>query len=137
MARRTWRARSRPCASSARRGSRSTPGWSSSSETALPRGTGVGVFVAGGYAYVTALGAGLFVYDVSQPATPVKVAELTPNSDVWYRAWVKDQTLYVSSNREGLLLFNVTDPKAPVRIGALPVPAVQAWGLVGERNGST
>ena len=99
------------------------------SETALPHGSAVDVFVSGGYAYVTALGDGLFIYDVHKPEAPVKVAELTPNNDVWYRAWVKGQTLYVSSNNQGLLIYDVSNPSAPKIVDALPDPPVEAWGL--------
>ncbi|PTL80533.1 LVIVD repeat-containing protein [Vitiosangium sp. GDMCC 1.1324] len=99
------------------------------SETALPRGVPQDVFVSGGYAYVTALADGLFVYDVSNPAAPKKVAEITPTSDTWYRSWVKGQTLYVSSAKEGLIIYDVSNPAAPKRVGALPSPSVQGWGL--------
>lgn len=99
------------------------------SETALPRGTATDVFVTGGYAYVTALADGLFIYDVSNPATPRKVAEVAPTGDVLYRSWVKGQTLYVSSYREGVLVYDVSNPAAPKRVTAIPESSVQGWGL--------
>ena len=99
-------------------------------ETALPRGVAVDVFVAGGYAYVTALSDGLFIYDVRDPAVaPRKVAEVAPRNDVWHHAWVRDQTLYVSSNNEGILVYDVSKPEAPRRLRALPIPGVEVWGL--------
>ena len=106
------------------------------SETALPRGMAADVFVAGGYAYVTALSDGLFIYDVSKPGQPpVKVAELSPTNDVWYRAWVVGTTLYVSSNAEGVILYNVSNPKAPTRINSVPrTNPVQGWGLYVDQN---
>lgn len=99
------------------------------SETALPRGSASDVFVAGGYAYVTALSDGLFVYDVSDRAAPKKVAEVAPTGDVLYRSWVKGQTLYVSSYRSGVLIYDVSNPAAPKRLSSVPTTAVQGWGL--------
>ncbi|HYO59145.1 hypothetical protein [Archangium sp.] len=105
------------------------------SETALPRGVAMDVFVAGGYAYVTALSDGLFIYDVKDPLQkPRKVAEITPTRDTWYRSWVKGQTLYISSNNEGLLIYDVSKPEAPKRLGALPDPSVQGWGLFVDQD---
>jgi hypothetical protein len=104
-------------------------------ETALPRGVPMDVFVAGGYAYVTALSEGLFIYDVRVPGQqPRKVAEITPTRDTWYRSWVKGQTLYISSNNEGLLIYDVSKPEAPKRLDALPDPAVQGWGLFVDQD---
>jgi hypothetical protein len=104
------------------------------SETPLPHGTPADVFVSGGYAYVTALTDGLFVYDVHKPEAPVKVAELTPSNDTWYRAWVQGQTLYVSSVNQGVLVYDVSNPSAPKRVTSTPSPAVQAWGLYVDQN---
>ncbi|WP_375766682.1 hypothetical protein NR798_34060 [Archangium gephyra] len=101
------------------------------SETALPRGTAMDVFVSGGYAYVTALTDGLFIYDVKDPAKPTKVAEITPKNDSWFRSWVKGSTLYISSNVEGLLVYDVSTPSAPKRLASLPASDtdIQGWGL--------
>ncbi|MCY1076212.1 LVIVD repeat-containing protein [Archangium lansingense] len=106
------------------------------SETALPRGSPMDVFVADGYAYVTALTGGLFVYDVREPGKPTKVAEITPTNDTWYRSWVRGQTLYISSKTEGLLVYDVSTPAAPRRLKALPESAtdLQGWGLVADQN---
>ncbi|HEX5744951.1 MAG TPA: hypothetical protein VFZ09_01835 [Archangium sp.] len=101
------------------------------SEMALPRGMAMDVFVSGGYAYVTALSEGLFIYDVKNPAAPRKVAELTPTSDTWYRSWVKGTTLYVTSQTEGLLVYDVTTPEAPRWLTSLPggSSVLAGWGL--------
>ncbi|WP_434388407.1 LVIVD repeat-containing protein [Melittangium boletus] len=105
------------------------------SETPLPRGMASDVFVAGGFAYVTALSDGLFIYDVSKPEHPEKLAELSPSNDVWYRAWVRGQTLYVSSSKEGVILYDVRNPKAPTRITDTSWrQAVQGWGLVVDQD---
>lgn len=104
------------------------------SETALPRGLPADVFVADGFAYVTALSSGLFIYNVKDPAHPVKVAEISPTSDIWYRARVKGTVLYISSYNEGLLIYDVTRPEAPKRLTALPKPSVQGWGLILDQD---
>lgn len=106
------------------------------SETALPRGTPMDVFVSGGYAYVTVLSDGLVIYDVRDPATPTKVAEIKPTNDTWFRSWVKGQTLYISSNTEGLLVYDVSNPAAPKRLKALPGSgtALQGWGLFVDQD---
>ncbi|ATB37274.1 hypothetical protein CYFUS_002695 [Cystobacter fuscus] len=100
-------------------------------EVPLPRGAVASdVFVSGGYAYVTAHADGLFVFDVSNPSAPQKVAEVTPTKDVWRRAWVKGQTLYIASAAQGLLVYDVSNPALPKRLSALPADApVEAWGL--------
>lgn len=106
------------------------------SETVLPRGLPMDVFVSGGFAYVTALSDGLFIYDVSKPEAPTKVAEITPTADTWYRSWVKGQTLYITSKTEGLLVYDVTTPSAPKRLMALPGSdsALEGWGLFVEQD---
>ncbi|MET0403949.1 MAG: hypothetical protein ABW123_16175 [Cystobacter sp.] len=108
-------------------------------EAPLPRGSAMDVFVAGGYAYVTAMEAGLFVFDVHDRTAPVKVAEVTPANDVWHRVWVKGQTLYISSIREGLLVYDISNPQVPKRRAALPAPTaaeptLEAWGLYEDQN---
>jgi hypothetical protein len=106
-------------------------------EAPLPRGTAADVFVAGGYAYVTAYSDGLFIFDVRDPRAPQKVAEVTPPNDVWYRAWVKGQTLYISSYAEGLLVYDVSNPALPKRLAALPAPpetSIEAWGLYEDQD---
>jgi hypothetical protein len=85
------------------------------------------------------MSAGLFVFDVHERSKPVKVAEVSPANDVWYRVWVKGQTLYISSYREGLLVYDVSDPKLPKRRAALPAPTsaeptLEAWGLYEDQN---
>lgn len=106
------------------------------SETALPRGMAMDVFVSGGYAYVTALSDGLFIYDVSNPKAPTKVAELSPTADTWYRSWVKGQTLYISSQREGLLVYDVSKPEEPRRLMSWPGDGtvLEGWGLFAEQD---
>ena len=102
-------------------------------EALLPnKAVGMNVFVANKYAYVTALGSGLFVYHVGDPAVgaPVKKAEVIPiRGDSWHQAWVMGSTLYVASSLEGLIIFDVSNPEVPKRVRTLPIPAVEVWGL--------
>jgi hypothetical protein len=102
------------------------------SEVALPRGSPVDVFVAGGYAYVAAEEDGLFVYKLNGTAVPEKVAEVSAQGDLWHQVWVKGQTLYVASGGQGLLVYDVSRPQAPKWLKALPSSAVEVWGLFGE-----
>jgi hypothetical protein len=88
---------------------------------ALPRG--VDVFVAGGYAYVSALAEGLFIYKVSDPAAPQLVARLKPpeaEGDFWHQVWVQGQTMYIASTKRGVIIYNVENPEAPVAVKSFP-----------------
>jgi hypothetical protein len=88
---------------------------------ALPRG--VDVFVAGGYAYIAALAEGLFVYKISDPASPQLVARLKPpetDADAWHQVWVNGQTMYIASTKRGVIAYNVENPEGPVAIKSFP-----------------
>jgi hypothetical protein len=90
-------------------------------EKPLPRG--VDLFVAGGYAYIAALGEGLFIYKISDPAAPRLVARLKPpeaDEDSWHQVWVNGQTLYVASTRRGVIVYNVENPEGPVAVKSFP-----------------
>jgi hypothetical protein len=90
-------------------------------QAAVTAGVPVDVHVSGGFAYVSALEGGLFIYDVSNPAAPVKKASLTPEKNVaWYQTWRKDTTLYIAST-QGVLLYDVSDATAPRYLKTLPV----------------
>ncbi|HEX8818926.1 MAG TPA: hypothetical protein VF794_03300 [Archangium sp.] len=103
-------------------------------EAALPdKAIATDVFVANGYAYVTALSSGIYIFDVRDPTKPLGTPVLlSSKGDNWNQAWVKDQTLFVASSREGILLYDVSNPAAPKRLKALPTPAVDVWGLYVE-----
>ncbi len=108
------------------------------SETALPRsedispgnGSAVDVFVAGGYAYVSALEEGLYIYDVSNPAAPRRALQLKPSKgDAWHQAVVRDQTLYIASTKRGVLLYDVSKPEEPLSLKSFPAEAVEVRAL--------
>ncbi|MBU8895019.1 hypothetical protein KRR26_05360 [Corallococcus sp. M34] len=83
------------------------------SETPLPRGAPSSVFVSGNYAYVTAREEGLFVYNVSDPAHPVQVAEQKISGETWNDAVATGTTLYVGTNGKGIRICDVADPTQP------------------------
>ncbi|MBN1208458.1 MAG: hypothetical protein JXB05_26595 [Myxococcaceae bacterium] len=110
------------------------------SETALPRsdpqevaptnGVPVDVFVAGGYAYISALEEGLYIYDISNPAAPRRALQLKPSEgDAWHQAVVRDQTLYLASTKRGVLLYDVSNPEAPLSLKSFPAEAVDVRAL--------
>jgi hypothetical protein len=103
------------------------------SELALSDGAvAMDLFVANGYAYVTALANGLFVFDVKDPAAPKQVFAVSSKGDVWRQVWVKDQTLFIASESEGILVYDVSNPAvAPKRLKALPGSGsvISVWGL--------
>jgi hypothetical protein len=90
------------------------------SEVALPRGMASDVFVTGGYAYVAAREAGVYIYDVSNPAAPRKVSELVPQDDSWHEVWVKGTTMYIATTKKGVLLYDVTKPSEPLALKSFP-----------------
>ncbi|HEX8433936.1 hypothetical protein [Archangium sp.] len=107
------------------------------SELALPLGVvPMNLFIANGHAYVTALGDGLFVFDVRDPAAPKQLVAVPSRGDIWRQVWVKDQTLYIASEAEGLLLYDVSTPASPKRLTSLPGAgfAVSVWGLYLEQD---
>jgi hypothetical protein len=105
------------------------------SEIALPSGMAEDLHVANVYAYVTARSDGLFVFDVRNPAAPRLATKVTPKDDVWNQAWVRGQTLFVSSRREGIIYFDVSKPdETPTRLGAMPSGGAEVWGMFGEQD---
>jgi hypothetical protein len=102
-------------------------------QVAVPNGVPVDVHVAGGVAYVSALEGGLAIYDVSNPAQPVRKATLTPEKDVsWFQTWSKETTLYIATTK-GVVLYDVADPAAPRYVKTLPLQ-VEARALAVEGN---
>lgn len=104
------------------------------SEIALPQGSAADVFVAGGYAYVMAREEGLFIYDVSNPLAPRKVAQQKPENDSWNQGWVRDQTLYIASSKKGVLLLDVSNPSEPRALKSFPAEAVAVRALSFDGN---
>lgn len=118
-----------------RDGEDESAGLSLVSETQVNVGTPADVFVAGGYAYVSAFTGGLTIFDVHDPAHPQQVAQFAGLNDYWNDAWVKDGVLYVASANEGLVLYDVSDPQNPIRLGSTPAdkPNVHTVFIDGTR----
>ena len=92
-----------------------TPGWA------------VGVAVAGSYAYVADIGAGLRVIDVSDPAAPFEVGSYdTPGYA--YGVAVAGSYAYVADWTGGLRVIDVSTPSAPVEVGSYLTPGY-AYGV--------
>ncbi|WP_375742620.1 hypothetical protein NR800_27170 [Corallococcus interemptor] len=101
------------------------------SETAVPVGDPVDVYVTKGHAYVVSLPrgkeepGGLSVIDVSDPAHPVLVTRLSlPNDNYWNGVWAKGDALYVASGDSGVIVYDITNPADPRYVRALPGGAI-------------
>jgi hypothetical protein len=104
------------------------------SETALPRGSARDVFVAAGYAYVAAHEEGLYIYDISNPQLPTKVAERKPvEGEAWKQVVVRNQTLYIASSTRGVIVYELSDPKSPNSAKVFP-GGVNVSGLAFDGN---
>jgi hypothetical protein len=85
------------------------------------RGQGVGIQVVDKYAYLVAQEAGLMIFDVSNPANPIRLSEFEIQGQTiacrvaGNRAYLTSDTITNSS----LTVLDVTDPKNPVQIGGL------------------
>ncbi|QAT89080.1 putative lipoprotein [Corallococcus coralloides] len=97
------------------------------SETAIPVGDPVDVYVTKGHAYVVSLPrgkeepGGLSVINVSDPAHPVLVTRVTlPNDNYWNGVWAKGDALYVASGDSGVIVYDITNPADPRYVRALP-----------------
>ncbi|WP_338867525.1 hypothetical protein [Myxococcus stipitatus] len=103
-------------------------------EVAMPRGSGVELAVAGGYAYVPTGKEGLFVFDVRNPAEAKKVGEFKPSDDVYTDVAVHGSLLYVASQKNGLVIYNIENPASPKFLRSLAQPAVVLESLSVEGN---
>ncbi|NOK16644.1 LVIVD repeat-containing protein [Corallococcus carmarthensis] len=96
------------------------------SETAVPEGDPVDVYVTQGHAYVVSLprrdeAGGLSVFNVSDPAHPVFVTRVSlPTDNYWNGVWAKGDALYVASGDSGLIVYDITNPASPQYVRALP-----------------
>ena len=90
------------------------------SESSVPLGEAVDVFVAKDHAYVVSINkpgggnGGLSVFDVSDRAHPVFRTSISlPMDSNWNGVWTKDDALYVAGNGTGVIVFDITNPAAP------------------------
>jgi hypothetical protein len=60
---------------------------------------------------------GLYLYDVSNPLTPVKLWNATDGMPAWWVVW-SGNLLYTASGTSGLIIRDATNPRAPVTLGS-------------------
>ncbi|MCY1030071.1 hypothetical protein OV207_01250 [Corallococcus sp. BB11-1] len=100
------------------------------SETAVPLGDPVDVYVTKDHAYVVSVprgteAGGLSVFDVTDKAHPVLRTTLNlPNDSYWNGVWAKGDALYIASANSGVIVYDITDPAAPQYVRALPGGAI-------------
>ncbi|RKG82111.1 hypothetical protein D7W79_03475 [Corallococcus exercitus] len=101
------------------------------SETAVPVGESVDVYITKGHAYVVSVPrgtqqpGGLSVFNVSDPAHPAFVTSVSlPNDNYWNGVWAKGDALYVASANSGVIVYDITDPAKPQYVRALPGGAI-------------
>jgi hypothetical protein len=80
------------------------------------RGDAVGLWVAGGYAYVAQGEGGLAIVDIREPGNPVLVGSYdTPGLALAVQG--VGSVVYVADDSGGLEILDVSRPEAPVRLG--------------------
>ena len=113
-----------------RPGESAASGLSLVSESAVPLGFPVDVYVAKEHAYVVAIGGifgdgGLAVYDVKDRAHPVLKKTVQLSGDTyWNGVWAKDDALYIASGNSGVIVYDITNPADPQYVRALPGGAI-------------
>ncbi|RKG64660.1 hypothetical protein D7V80_26015 [Corallococcus sp. CA054B] len=101
------------------------------SESAIPEGDPVDVYVTKGHAYVVSLprgtkeAGGLNVFNVADPAHPTLVTRVSlPNDNYWNGVWAKGDALYVASADSGVIVYDISNPASPQYVRALPGGAI-------------
>jgi hypothetical protein len=75
--------------------------------------------------------ADITIFDISNPATPVKVATINDPLATVHNLFVVGDVMYVSYYRSGFKAFNVSDPAHPSLIGAYDTSPFFGDGFVG------
>ncbi|MCI0571034.1 MAG: hypothetical protein L0Y66_09790 [Myxococcaceae bacterium] len=93
------------------------------------RGIPADVYVTKGHAYVVSLDGptgpgGLTVFDMANPAAPVKKPELTGPAgsfdSYWNAVWAKGDALYVASAKSGVRVYDISDAANPTFVKSVP-----------------
>ena len=74
------------------------------------------VALAGNYAYVAAGVGGVHVFNVSQPANPVRVGSFATGGETWDIA-LSGNYAFVASDNKGLQVLNISNPASPQFVG--------------------
>ncbi|WP_223640214.1 LVIVD repeat-containing protein [Corallococcus sp. EGB] len=123
------------------------------SETTVPVGDPVDVYVTKGHAYVVSLPrgdapGGLSVFNVKDPVHPLFVTSVSlPNDNYWNGVWARGDALYIASSNSGVILYDITDPANPQYVRALPggslnvhtvfVDGIRLYAMSPSPNGET
>ncbi|MFY0570931.1 LVIVD repeat-containing protein [Archangium lansingense] len=103
-------------------------------------GMPVDIYVTKNHAYVVSLEepyqgwGGLTVFDVSDPAHPRLVNQISAENSYWNGVWAKGDALYVASGKRGVITFDITDPANPVPTPVQVQEGVDAHTLFVEGN---
>ncbi|PTL83849.1 LVIVD repeat-containing protein [Vitiosangium sp. GDMCC 1.1324] len=83
-------------------------------------GIPVDVYVTKNRAYVVSIegsyqgSGGLTIFDVSDPAHPVRTNQLDGQNGYWNSVWAKGDALYIGSGKHGVITYDITNPDNPV-----------------------
>jgi hypothetical protein len=88
------------------------------------------VTVNGGYAFIASGARGVRIVDVSSPAAPVVVGEMT-TTDAWDVA-VRSNYAYVADGESGLRVADITAPREPLLISSRKTADARAVVLSGD-----
>ncbi|WP_375755489.1 LVIVD repeat-containing protein [Corallococcus exercitus] len=112
------------------RGEAESSGLTLVSESSVPLGMPVDVYVTKGHAYVVSIGVlvgtvgkpgGLSVLDVRDPSHPVLTKTIqVPGDTYWNGVWAKDDALYIASASSGVIVYDISSPADPRYVRAVP-----------------
>jgi hypothetical protein len=74
------------------------------------------VAVSGQYAYLADQTNGLIIYDILDPAMPVRVGQTNNGGNAWSVA-VAGPYAYLANSADGLRIYDVSDPANPINVG--------------------
>lgn len=109
-----------------REGEQEAEGLQLGSESFIPLGLPVDIYVAKQHAYVVSISThdrtgGLSVFDVSTPGDVRFRRTVTmPGDSYWNGVWAKGDALYVASASRGVLVFDIRDPANPAFLRNVP-----------------
>jgi uncharacterized protein YfaP (DUF2135 family)/plastocyanin len=93
------------------------------SQTEVLGGFVKSVTIVGNYAYVAADSAGLYIIDISNPASPF-VTGFRDTPGTAYGVAVAEDYAYVADGGYGLRIIDISNPSIPVESGSLNTPGV-------------
>jgi hypothetical protein len=103
-------------------------------------GLPVDIYVTKEHAYVVSVDGsyqgrgGLTVFNVSDPAHPTLVKQISSGGGYWNGVWAKGDALYIASSRNGVVTYDITNPANPVLTPVQVQEAVDAHTVFVEGN---